>query len=500
MLEPISRKDWNTAAAAHLLNRAGFGATLDEIGAAARRDPTEVVDELVNFDRTPDPFDQPDWTKPEDASLRPEAKYKLRQLSEEARKEKIREIRRIELGQLRELRAWWLHRMRYTKRPLQEKLTLMWHSHWASSAEKVRSSYSMWQQNETLRAHAAGNFARMVTALSQDPAMLLYLDNAQSRAAHPNENYARELMELFTLGIGNYTEDDIKASARSFTGWTLHPQRFQFADRKSMHDDGEKTFMGRTGPFTGHDIIRIVLEQPAAAPYIAGRLWHFFAGENAPADPVPALAKTLLASKWELKPVLRELFLSRAFHAPGIVRNQVKSPAQWLVGTARQLEAPLPDTDTCTAILMQLGQNLFLPPSVKGWDGGYAWITTNTLLTRYNAAGILVKGGKSLGTAAQKMMEMDDMPGKARDRFVKAVASSKSGIECAKVLPTAARTSKEAALAHLENVLFHANLTEKDNRELRESLAKMPAPSAWSDDDVRTLLHTMMSTPYYQLT
>ena len=500
MLEPISRKAWNTTTAAHLLNRAGFGATVAEVEAAAKRKPEEVVDELVHFDTIADPFDQPDWTQGPDASLKNEAKYNLREMSEEQRKIKIREIRQIELAHLRELRAWWLYRMRHTKRPLQEKLTLMWHSHWASSAEKVRSSYAMWKQNETLRAHAAGNFAQMVTALSQDPAMLIYLDNAQSRAAHPNENYARELMELFTLGIGNYTEDDIKASARAFTGWALQPKHFAFADRTSVHDEGAKTFMGRSGPFTGHDIIRIILEQPAAPTYIANRLWRFFAGENAAADPVPDLAKTLVAAKWELKPVLRELFLSEAFHAPKVIRNQVKSPVQWLVGTARRLESPLPDPDTSAAILIQLGQNLFQPPSVKGWDGGYAWITTNTLLTRYNAAGILVKGGKSLGAAAQKMMEMEDMPERGRDRFAKAVASSRSGVDCSKVLPEAARTSKEAALAHLENVLFHTRLGEKDNKELRESLAKMPDPKAWREDDVRTLLHTMMSTPHYQLT
>ena len=505
MLEPIGRKDWNETQAAHLLARAGFGATLDEVKAAAQRAPEDVVRDLLAFDEKTLPAVSPGFTGEKDADLKPERRYPLKGLSFEDRKKKQQEMRREELEHLRQLRAWWLNQMRTTKFPLQEKLTLFWHGHWASSAEKVRSAYALWLQNQTFRRLAAGNFKTMAVALSQDPAMLVYLDNAQSRAAHPNENYARELMELFALGIGNYTEDDIKNSARAFTGWTVHPDRIAFVDRKSMHDDGEKTFMGKTGRFNGNDIVDMVLAHRASAPYIARKLWVFFASENPEPALVDALAGLLRENRWELKPMLERLFLSREFHDRKVVRNQIKSPVQWLVGSARDLDAPLPDVDVCTGILHQLGQDLFAPPSVKGWDGGYAWITTNSLFNRYNFAGVLVKGGDALRDipGMDGMRNMKEKGAKSMGpmgRIVRSLAVARPVIEPAKVLPAGARRDKESALQHLEWTLYRTHLTAAENKELRESLGRMPEPEKWKDDDVRTLVHTMMASPHYQLT
>lgn len=505
MLEPIARKDWNETQAAHLLARAGFGATPAEITAAAKRDPADVVRDLLAFDEKTLPADTPGFTKEKDAELRPERRFPLKGLSEEERKKRQQEMRREEMEHLRQLRAWWLNQMRTTKFPLQEKLALFWHGHWASSAEKVRSAYAMWVQNQTFRRLAAGNFKTMTVALSQDPAMLVYLDNAQSRAAHPNENYARELMELFALGIGNYTEDDIKNSARAFTGWTIHPEKVQFSERKSMHDDGEKTFMGRTGKFTGRDIIDIILEQPAAAPYIARKLWVFFGSENPDPKLVDALAGLLKENNWDLKPMLERMFLSREFHDRKVVRSQIKSPVQWLVGTGRNLDAPLPDVDVCTGILHQLGQDLFGPPSVKGWDGGYAWITTNSLFNRYNFAGVLVKGGSVLNEIpGMEAMRKGKEPGAKSmgpmARIVRAMAVAQPVIDPEALLPADARKDKETALKHLEWTLYRTQLSSAENKELRESLGRMPAPAQWKADDVRTIVHTMMASPHYQLT
>lgn len=505
MLQPLSRKDWNETRAAHLLGRAGFGATPAEITAAAQRPPEEVVAQLLDFDQATAPAQPPAFTKEKDAELKPERRYPLKGLSEVERKKRQQEMRRTEQEHLRELRAWWLDQMRYSRHPLQEKLTLFWHGHWASSAEKVRSAYAMWSQNRTLRGYAAGNFRQMTVALSQDPAMLVYLDNAQSRAAHPNENYARELMELFTLGIGNYTEDDIKNAARAFTGWTVHPDRIQFSERLAMHDSGQKTFMGRTGTFTARDIIDIVLEQPAAAPYIARKLWVFFASENPDPKLVEALANVLRENKWELKPMLSKLFTSREFHDAAVIRTQIKSPVQWLIGTTRTLDIPLPDVDVCTGILHQLGQDLFAPPSVKGWDGGYAWITTNSLFNRYNFAGLLVKGGSALNElpgmeAMRKGKEAGNKMAGPMGRVVRAMASAKPLVAADRILPAAARKDKQTALQHLEWTLYHAHLSAPENRQLRESLDRMPEPSQWGDEEVRTLVHTMMSSPHFQLT
>jgi uncharacterized protein (DUF1800 family) len=508
MLEPISRGDWNKYTAAHLFSRAGFDATTAEIEAAARRAPEEVVAELVDFEKIADKFDDPEWAKGPEAAIRPDRnKAKLRGLSEMERKKKIQEAQQIQRERIGELRGWWLYRMRYSKRQLQEKLALFWHGHWASSAEKVKSAYALWLQNSTLRKFAAGNFKDMTVAISQDPAMLFYLDNAQSRAQHPNENYARELMELFTLGIGNYTEDDIKNSARAFTGWSIDDEKIAFKERAFMHDDGEKTFMGRKGKFTANDIINIIFEQPACAPYITRKLWSFFAYENPPAELVNQLASSFRDAKWEMKPLLKKIFLSKEFYSKAAMRTQIKSPVQWLVGTARTLDAPLPNADVCAGILHLLGQDLFAPPSVKGWDGGYAWITTNSLLSRYNFAGILVKGGDLIAHDAPGLVEMarrskgggDKMAG-PMGRVMREIAKSEPLFDCKKILPPEARKDKQTALAALEWELFHANLSDNDNKELRESLDKLPEPSKWTDGEIRSLLHTMMSTPFYQLT
>jgi uncharacterized protein (DUF1800 family) len=397
--------------------------------------------------------------------------------------------------------------MRRTKRPLQEKLTLFWHGHWATSAEKVKSAYALWLQNTTLRRFAAGNFKQMAVAVSQDPAMLFYLDNAQSRAAHPNENYARELMELFTLGIGNYTEEDIRNSARAFTGWSIDRDRIAFVDRRFMHDGGEKEFMGRRGRFTGRDIIDILFDQPAVGPYMAKKLWSFFAHENPAPELVAQLAATFREAQWETKPLLRRMFLSRAFYGRDAMHTQIKSPVQWLVGTARLLDAPLPDADTCAAILHVLGQDLFAPPSVKGWDGGYAWITTSTLFSRYNFAGLLAKGGRMLTDNAPGMMAMAERkkdPGKKitgpMGRLLRSMARSQPLVDCSSFLPPEIRKDKQAVIAHLEWRLFQRPLSAKEHAQLVESFDKLPEPAKWTDDQIRTLVHTLMSTPFYQLT
>lgn len=499
MLPSIERDQWGPLQAAHLLNRAGFGATPEEIQAAAARDPREVVDELVDFQRVAEQFEHPGWAGSAEANLRPERRA-WRRLPDEERRARLEELRKREMEQLVELRAWWLYRMRYSKRPLQEKLTLFWHGHFATSAEKVRSSFCMYQQNETLRRLANGNWAALVDAVARDPAMLIYLDNAQSRAEHPNENFARELMELFTLGEGRYTEEDVKAGARAFTGWTLHPEQFSFVNLTRLHDTGGKRFLGRRGNWDGHDVVRIITEQSAAASFITGKLWSFFAYEDPEPELVRALATSLRQQGLEWKPVLREIFLSQAFYSPRAIRSQVKSPVQWLVSTARALDAPLPGPDVCQMILRQLGQELFAPPSVKGWDGGYAWITTTTLMHRYNFAGLLLKGGAGLGLDADRMARRGGDTPRPGQRGLQAAARSDGIIDVDKILPPAMRASKEDAQERLEWTLFQGPLRDGDIAALRAYVDKMPPPDEWTAEDVRNVLHVMMSTPHFQLT
>ena len=275
-------------------------------------------------------------------------------------------------------------------------MTLFWHGHFATSSEKVRDAYLMWLQNDLFRHQATGNWLTLLTAVAQDPAMLVWLDQGQSRKEHPNENFAREVMELFTLGEGHYTEKDVTEAARALTGWSYDRLNQEFIERPRQHDEGEKTFLGRTGNLTGADVLEQIVAQPQAARFITAKLWTFFAGET-PSDALTAaLADAFRQSGNNFKPLLTTMFSSREFYSDSVIRSQVKSPVQWLVGSVRVLErgsvfAPV----ICFGLTRNLGQDLFAPPNVKGWDGGLSWITTSNLLARYNDAALLVEGDPS---------------------------------------------------------------------------------------------------------
>ncbi len=497
MASELQRSSWSPALAAHLFARAGFGCTPQEANAAAARPLAEVVDELLDFtEATPD-FGEPDWATGPEAAQRPDPAA-MKALSEEERQQRQREQRREHARQIQELRAWWLYRMRYSTRPLQEKLTLFWHGHFATSMEKVRSPYAMWRQNQTLRAGAAGSFEALVREVAQDPAMLIYLDNAQSRARHPNENFARELLELFTLGEGHYAEEDIREGARALTGWSIEQDRFAFVFRRPQHDAGSKTFLGETGPLDGYGVCRLAAGHPACARHLARKLWLFFAGTEPTPSLLDALAKEWSLHKGHVKLFLRSLFLSDAFYARKVVRAQIKSPVQWLVGTARALDAPLPSADICAMILRALGQELFAPPNVKGWDGGRAWITATTLYHRYNFAGLLVKGGAELGLKGPRMERIEGMePGAARG--LAAAAHARPVVDAERVLPPQARGSRREAYDHLCKALFGYVPSPTEAGALADYINQLPEPSAWTEDRLRDALHTMMSTPLYQL-
>jgi uncharacterized protein (DUF1800 family) len=438
-------------------------------------------------------FGPPSWLDETEVNLRPNRRA-MRDLPEEERQKLQREMRQREGERMAELRAWWLYRMRYSTHPLQEKLTLFWHGHFATSMEKVRSSYCMYRQNEIFRAHAAGHWPTLVEAVARDPAMLIYLDNAQSRAGQPNENFARELMELFTLGEGNYQEDDIKAAARAFTGWTLHPDEFAFEDRPRMHDGGTKTLFGQSETWDGRDAIRIILDQPAAAPWIVAKLWTFFAYPEPEPELVQTLAARLVHHRYEFKPWLRDVFLSEEFYRARALHTQIKSPVQWLIGATRSLQAPLPAGTLCTLALRELGQELFAPPNVKGWDGGATWITATTLFHRYNYAGFLVNGGPGRGVPAKA----EAPPPEQRARL--AAARAQPVVDPDLMLPARERATRASAQQALEWRLYQRPLRDQDRQAVAEAMARLPEPADWSDQDIRHLLHTMMSTPLFQLT
>src|ERR1051326_5655405 len=330
MLKALPGNKWNFATAAHLLNRAGFGGPPAEIEKLLALGPEKAVSHFVDYEKIADSTPDPEWAKPDPA--RAKNFMEARQLGEEERRKKQREIQRDNRQHMIELRGWWLERMAKGPRPLQEKMVLFWHGHFATSVEKVREAYLMWRQNELFRRMATGNWLDMLIEGAQDPAMLVWLDQAQSRKEHPNENFARGVMELFALGEGHYTEKDITEAARALTGWSYERLSQKFVERPFTHDRGQKTIFGKTGEFDGQDFLEMVVQQPHAARFITAKIWNFFAGEMSGEDLTMALAAVFRKGDNTFKPVLRAMFMSEEFYAPNLIRNQVKSPVQWLVG------------------------------------------------------------------------------------------------------------------------------------------------------------------------
>ncbi len=389
-LRPIDPSAWNLAAARHLLNRAGFGIPHALTEQLAGMTPEAAVDYLVNYEATAFDFPEPDFIVP--AITFKERRALVRGLDEDERRKVRRKAQREERQAVQRLRGWWLQRMRTTPRPLEEKMALFWHGHFATSAQKVKSSEYNYTLNQIFRTQATGNFKALTTEVGQSRAMLHYLDNFRSTKEKPNENWARELMELFTLGQGQYTEDDIKQSARSFTGWTSEGRDFRFALQN--HDGGTKIFLGKTGEFDGWDIIDILFEQEALSTFICGKLWRFFGAEDTDEAVVASLARTFRENNYELKPVLRQLFLSQEFYADEVRGTQIKSPTQLVIKLTHDLHFYTVPPFALAQATAALGQSILYPPNVKGWDGNRAWINANTLLLRYNLSARLYEAAE----------------------------------------------------------------------------------------------------------
>jgi uncharacterized protein (DUF1800 family) len=343
--------------AAHLLRRTGFGAPADDVRGALEKGLEAAVEGVF---------------------LEDEEEEQGFQRTFEAVNGTL-----VNFGDIDEVRAWWLHRILRTRVPLSEKLTLFWHGHFATSAEKVESSRLMHQQIETIRKHALGNFRDLVLAMAKDPAMLVWLDGESNTREHPNENFARELMELFTCGIGHYTEHDVLEAARAFTGW--HRAGAEFAFQAPEHDTGAKHFLGESGRFDGTDIIDILMQQPATLEFLARKLLKFFAApEPAPAvvaEAAAVLEQTRLNIKW----FLRKLFLSRYFYSDACLRTRISSPLEYAVGSIRTLKARWPAPDFREK-LQAMGQVLLAPPNVKGWEGERSWINASAWAARLEFA------------------------------------------------------------------------------------------------------------------
>ena len=356
--EPTTQEPWDARRVRHLMRRGGFGAKPSEVKELVELGPAKTIDRILSKNNT--------------------------QALEAFEQESSQIVSAVRSGgSIDSLAAWWLHRMIHTPSPLVEKITLFWHGHFATGADKVNDIELMVQQNKLLREHALGDFRKMVHEVSKDPAMLLYLDSASNRKTHPNENYARELMELFCLGEGNYTEQDVQQLARCFTGWEIRRKSFRF--NPYQHDSGLKTLLDRQGIESGQEAIDAVLAHRSMPTFIAGKLVRFFVCDepNPTAEFLEPLAEVFRKSDFTIEPLVRTILSSKLMLSDWSVGKKVRSPIDFMVESIRSLQVTT-NLDRLAKGLDGIGQALFNPPNVKGWDGGRAWINSSTLIGRSN--------------------------------------------------------------------------------------------------------------------
>ena len=363
--------------ARHLLIRTGFAPTQAEVemlvGKSAQRAVSDIITAAVAA--------KPKYPAPAFAGQPPPTPANQLKTVDERQ-----EQRRAQIAEGVELKAWWLREMLETPNPLAERMVLFWHNHFATSQQKVVRSQAMWRQHQLFRTHALGSFASLLHGIAKDPAMLVYLDAANSRRDAPNENFAREVMELFTLGEatqgGGYNEQDIKEVARAFTGWSVDREDFSFKFRAPAHDIFSKTVLGKVGLFNGDDVLNIMLAQAACGEFIVGKLWKEFVSPTPDKFELKRIAKRFAQNGYAIDIALADLFATDAFWADSNRGSLIKSPVDLVVGTVRQFAFSYSDVLPFVLKTSQIGQNLLMPPNVKGWPGYTDWINATTLLER----------------------------------------------------------------------------------------------------------------------
>ncbi|MHC4369498.1 MAG: DUF1800 domain-containing protein [Planctomycetota bacterium] len=361
--EPDDGRPWNLARAGHLYRRAAFGADWSQLQRALADGPQRTIDKLLQadateFNRTYDEYE-------------------------------------AATGSVDQLRAWWLRRMIQTPHPLQEKMTLFWHSHFATGAAKVKNARLMREHVRLLRSQALGSFRSLLEGISRDPAVLLWLGAEANRKARPNESLARALMETFTLGPDHCTEDDIRQAARAFTGWFVLRSKLRYIPRE--HDSGQKEILGRRGNFTRDDVLRIILEQPAASRRIVRKLYRWLISETEQSGDalIEPLAESF-AKDYDVHKLVETMLRSNLFFSEAAYRRRVKSPSEFAIGIVKALEGTVSTTQLAKD-LAALGQNLYDPPTVNGWAGGRYWIDSAAIVGRQNLAWAMLRGSDPYG-------------------------------------------------------------------------------------------------------
>lgn len=395
-------------------------------------------------------------------------------------------IRKQSRDDLKTLNITWLNEMINSEAQLREKASLFWHGHFAC---RVINIYFQQQLLDIVRRNALGNFGDLLKEVSKSPAMLSFLNNQQNKKQHPNENFAREVMELFTMGRGNYTETDIKEAARAFTGWGFNLQR-EFVDRPFQHDNGRKTFLGRTGNFNGDDIINILLEQKETAHYVTKKIFRYFVNENIDADKVQFLEDGFFQSGYDIKKLLASIFTSEWFYDDKNIGNKIKSPVELLVGIRRLIPMEIENDEVQLLFQRTLGQILFYPPNVAGWPGGKNWIDSSALMLRLRLPQILTNADEFV----VKPKDDDDTQMGMEAAENKNIARQiKSSVDWNAVTKVFESTPRENLMETIASVVLQTK------SKIRGSLLEKYVDKNARDSYIKTTMIEMMSTPEYQL-
>ncbi len=457
--------------ARHLLNRTGFGASYEQILEYLPLTYEDGVDRILASPSRKALTPSPDWVRDPLPGSSRDKTFSRPSRRPDDKKKRQRMLRERAI----ELKSWWYREIIDTPSPVQERMTLFWHNHFTSSFRKVKFPILLYRQNELLREHAVGNFASLLHEIARDPAMVLYLDNQTNLKKSPNENFARELLELFTLGEGNYTEQDIKEAARAFTGWSVNRKNGRFMVRSRQHDDGNKRFMGQEGNFGGDEIIDILLKNPGTAEYITAKLWVEFISPSPDAAEVKRLAGIFRDHEYDLKPLLKAMWMSPAFRDSRQRGILIKSPVDLTVGTIRTLKILVNEPRVLVYYGRALGQDIFDPPNVKGWKGGENWIDTNTIVMRRIVLEDILHGTM----LQEKMASMEDLNRKMRGAMMSRANAAGSG---------------------KDNQILVSFGKDPDNHRVQMVLLPVPPVDPLSGNpDAMTLAMHLLSDPVYQL-
>jgi uncharacterized protein (DUF1800 family) len=485
--QPSPKDPWNLKWAGHLYRRAAFGAPLRKLRFAVDQGLEATVNDLMGGDETAD------------GEFRASEKAVVKELEEKEKNQNAApEI----------LQSWWIRLLFKNGHPLREKMTLFWHNHFVSSIAKVQKGIAMFNQNRTLRAFALKNFGKMLRATAKDAAMLIYLDSNSNVKGKPNENYAREVMELFSLGVGNYSEKDIQEAARAFTGWHVDKNLVDFFFDKDQHDFGPKKVLGREGNLDGGDVLNVLLEQPCCATFLIRKMYRYFISETAePSDAlIEPLAERYRKSSYDTGDLVKTMLLSRHFFSEHAYHQRIKSPVEFVFGVSealKQKESWRPPESPLVGMLEAMGQTVLAPPNVKGWPGGKAWLNTSTMLARHNFAQMAAAGqwpdnsfgGNILGgvTAEDEKKEGDDAkPPEADD-------PPDAACDVAEFIRREKCKGPEEIVNRLVDLLLQDAIPTEARTKLVAYMSEAKEDFASQAARVRAATHLIMTMPQYQL-